>query len=93
MVVGGSQQETLDPGFVLLDTCQQGVADSSVHTRNMIQDHKLYGKEIEKKMDLISSICKIPCRSVDENVILFNGVFLQMIFRQISINDDDDDER
>ncbi|VDP62133.1 unnamed protein product [Schistosoma mattheei] len=26
MVVGGSQQETLDPGFVLFDTCQQGVA-------------------------------------------------------------------
>ncbi|VDP51996.1 unnamed protein product [Schistosoma margrebowiei] len=25
MVVGGSQQETLEPGFVLLDTCQQGV--------------------------------------------------------------------
>ncbi|VDO84459.1 unnamed protein product [Schistosoma margrebowiei] len=25
MVVGGSQQETLDPGFVLLDTRQQGV--------------------------------------------------------------------
>ncbi|VDO89426.1 unnamed protein product [Schistosoma curassoni] len=24
MVVGGSRQETLDPGFVLLDTCQQG---------------------------------------------------------------------
>ncbi|VDP71802.1 unnamed protein product [Schistosoma curassoni] len=26
MVVGGSQQETLDPGFVLLGTRQQGVA-------------------------------------------------------------------
>ncbi|VDP52212.1 unnamed protein product [Schistosoma margrebowiei] len=25
MVVGGSQQETLDPGFVLLGTRQQGV--------------------------------------------------------------------
>ncbi|VDO61263.1 unnamed protein product [Schistosoma curassoni] len=25
MVVGGSRQETLDPGFVLLGTCQQGV--------------------------------------------------------------------
>ncbi|VDP25321.1 unnamed protein product [Schistosoma margrebowiei] len=25
MVVGGSQQETLDPGFVLLGTHQQGV--------------------------------------------------------------------
>ncbi|VDO58755.1 unnamed protein product [Schistosoma margrebowiei] len=25
MVIGGSQQETLDPGFVLLGTCQQGV--------------------------------------------------------------------
>ncbi|VDP55024.1 unnamed protein product [Schistosoma mattheei] len=25
MVVGGSQQETLDPGFVLLGTPQQGV--------------------------------------------------------------------
>ncbi|VDP68817.1 unnamed protein product, partial [Schistosoma mattheei] len=25
MVVGGSQQETLDPGFVLLGTCQQGI--------------------------------------------------------------------
>ncbi|VDO98345.1 unnamed protein product [Schistosoma curassoni] len=25
MVVGGSQPETADPGFVLLDTCQQGV--------------------------------------------------------------------
>ncbi|VDO98282.1 unnamed protein product [Schistosoma margrebowiei] len=25
MVVGGSQQEILDPGFVLLSTCQQGV--------------------------------------------------------------------
>ncbi|VDP53461.1 unnamed protein product [Schistosoma margrebowiei] len=25
MAVGGSQQETLDPGLVLLDTCQQGV--------------------------------------------------------------------
>ncbi|VDO97824.1 unnamed protein product, partial [Schistosoma margrebowiei] len=25
MVVGGSQQETLDPGFVLHGTCQQGV--------------------------------------------------------------------
>ncbi|VDO52536.1 unnamed protein product [Schistosoma margrebowiei] len=25
MVVGGSQQETLDSDFVLLDTCQQGV--------------------------------------------------------------------
>ncbi|VDP16689.1 unnamed protein product [Schistosoma margrebowiei] len=25
MVVGGSQQETLNPGFVLLDTRQQGV--------------------------------------------------------------------
>ncbi|VDP37874.1 unnamed protein product, partial [Schistosoma margrebowiei] len=25
MVVGGSRQETLDPGFVLLDTRQQGV--------------------------------------------------------------------
>ncbi|VDP24834.1 unnamed protein product [Schistosoma curassoni] len=25
MVVGDSQQETLDPGFVLLDTRQQGV--------------------------------------------------------------------
>ncbi|VDP74023.1 unnamed protein product [Schistosoma curassoni] len=25
MVVGGSQQETLDPGFVLLSTRQQGV--------------------------------------------------------------------
>ncbi|VDO56606.1 unnamed protein product, partial [Schistosoma margrebowiei] len=25
MVVGGSQQETLDPGFVLLCTRQQGV--------------------------------------------------------------------
>ncbi|VDP79585.1 unnamed protein product [Schistosoma curassoni] len=25
MVVGGSQQETLDPGFMLLDTRQQGV--------------------------------------------------------------------
>ncbi|VDP18930.1 unnamed protein product [Schistosoma margrebowiei] len=25
MLVGGSQQETLDPGFVLLGTCQQGV--------------------------------------------------------------------
>ncbi|VDP57987.1 unnamed protein product [Schistosoma curassoni] len=25
MVVGGSQQETLDPGFVLLDTRQKGV--------------------------------------------------------------------
>ncbi|VDP48288.1 unnamed protein product [Schistosoma curassoni] len=25
MVVGGSQQETLDPGFVLLDTRQQDV--------------------------------------------------------------------
>ncbi|VDP55890.1 unnamed protein product [Schistosoma mattheei] len=25
MVVGGSQQETLDPGFVLLSTPQQGV--------------------------------------------------------------------
>ncbi|VDP24942.1 unnamed protein product [Schistosoma mattheei] len=25
MVVGGSQQKTLDPGFVLLDTHQQGV--------------------------------------------------------------------
>ncbi|VDP07574.1 unnamed protein product [Schistosoma mattheei] len=25
MVMGGSQQETLDPGFVLLDTRQQGV--------------------------------------------------------------------
>ncbi|VDO57871.1 unnamed protein product [Schistosoma margrebowiei] len=24
MVVGGSQQETLDPGFVLLGTCRQG---------------------------------------------------------------------
>ncbi|VDO76481.1 unnamed protein product [Schistosoma margrebowiei] len=26
MVVGGSQQETLDPGFVLLGTRQQGVS-------------------------------------------------------------------
>ncbi|VDP44033.1 unnamed protein product [Schistosoma mattheei] len=25
MVVGGSRQETLDPGFVLLGTCQQSV--------------------------------------------------------------------
>ncbi|VDP58089.1 unnamed protein product [Schistosoma curassoni] len=25
MVVGGSRQETLDPSFVLLGTCQQGV--------------------------------------------------------------------
>ncbi|VDP26526.1 unnamed protein product [Schistosoma curassoni] len=25
MLVGGSRQETLDPGFVLLGTCQQGV--------------------------------------------------------------------
>ncbi|VDP41954.1 unnamed protein product [Schistosoma mattheei] len=25
MVVGGSRQETLEPGFVLLGTCQQGV--------------------------------------------------------------------
>ncbi|VDP76239.1 unnamed protein product [Schistosoma mattheei] len=25
MVVGGSRQETLDPDFVLLGTCQQGV--------------------------------------------------------------------
>ncbi|VDO77914.1 unnamed protein product [Schistosoma margrebowiei] len=25
MVVGGSQQETLDLGFVLIATCQQGV--------------------------------------------------------------------
>ncbi|VDP62393.1 unnamed protein product [Schistosoma curassoni] len=25
MVAGGSQQETLHPGFVLLGTCQQGV--------------------------------------------------------------------
>ncbi|VDP38268.1 unnamed protein product [Schistosoma mattheei] len=25
MVDGGSQQETLDPGFVLLGSCQQGV--------------------------------------------------------------------
>ncbi|VDO62447.1 unnamed protein product [Schistosoma margrebowiei] len=25
MVVGGSRQETLDQGFALLDTCQQGV--------------------------------------------------------------------
>ncbi|VDP39535.1 unnamed protein product [Schistosoma margrebowiei] len=25
MVVGGSQQETSDPGFVLLGTCQQDV--------------------------------------------------------------------
>ncbi|VDO94846.1 unnamed protein product [Schistosoma margrebowiei] len=25
MVVGGSQQETLDSGFVLLGTCQQGI--------------------------------------------------------------------
>ncbi|VDP43015.1 unnamed protein product [Schistosoma mattheei] len=25
MVVRGSEQETLDPGFVLLGTCQQGV--------------------------------------------------------------------
>ncbi|VDO76282.1 unnamed protein product [Schistosoma curassoni] len=25
MVVEGSRQETLDPGFVLLGTCQQGV--------------------------------------------------------------------
>ncbi|VDO85993.1 unnamed protein product [Schistosoma curassoni] len=25
MVVGGSQQETLDPGCVLLGTCQQGI--------------------------------------------------------------------
>ncbi|VDP63199.1 unnamed protein product [Schistosoma mattheei] len=25
MVVGGSQQETLDPGFVLLGTSQEGV--------------------------------------------------------------------
>ncbi|VDP55721.1 unnamed protein product [Schistosoma mattheei] len=25
MVVGGSQQETLNPGFVILGTCQQGV--------------------------------------------------------------------
>ncbi|VDP23079.1 unnamed protein product [Schistosoma margrebowiei] len=25
MVVGGSRQETLDPGFVLLGTCRQGV--------------------------------------------------------------------
>ncbi|VDP07810.1 unnamed protein product [Schistosoma mattheei] len=25
MVVGGSRQETLDPGFVLLETRQQGV--------------------------------------------------------------------
>ncbi|VDP81887.1 unnamed protein product, partial [Schistosoma curassoni] len=27
MVVGGSQKETLDPGFMLLDTHQQGVPD------------------------------------------------------------------
>ncbi|VDP41269.1 unnamed protein product [Schistosoma mattheei] len=26
MVIGGSQQETLDPGFVLLGTRQQGVS-------------------------------------------------------------------
>ncbi|VDP42533.1 unnamed protein product [Schistosoma mattheei] len=26
MVVGGSQQLTLDPGFLLLGTCQQGVS-------------------------------------------------------------------
>ncbi|VDP25632.1 unnamed protein product [Schistosoma margrebowiei] len=26
MLVGGSQQETLDPGFMLLDTHQQGVS-------------------------------------------------------------------
>ncbi|VDP51249.1 unnamed protein product [Schistosoma margrebowiei] len=25
MVIGGSQQETLDPGFMLFDTRQQGV--------------------------------------------------------------------
>ncbi|VDP27304.1 unnamed protein product [Schistosoma margrebowiei] len=25
MVVGGSQQKTLDPSFVLLDTCQKGI--------------------------------------------------------------------
>ncbi|VDP56087.1 unnamed protein product [Schistosoma mattheei] len=25
MVVGGSQQETMDPDFLLLDTCQQDV--------------------------------------------------------------------
>ncbi|VDO99492.1 unnamed protein product, partial [Schistosoma margrebowiei] len=25
MVIGGSQQDTLDPGFALLDTHQQGV--------------------------------------------------------------------
>uniref|UniRef100_A0A183L2K4 SAM-dependent methyltransferase n=1 Tax=Schistosoma curassoni TaxID=6186 RepID=A0A183L2K4_9TREM len=25
LVVGGSRQKTLDPGFVLLSTCQQGV--------------------------------------------------------------------
>ncbi|VDP34699.1 unnamed protein product [Schistosoma curassoni] len=25
MVVGGSRQETLDPGLVLISTCQQGV--------------------------------------------------------------------
>ncbi|VDO62417.1 unnamed protein product [Schistosoma margrebowiei] len=37
MVVGGSQQGTLDPGFVLLGTRQQGVPTSTSEGKHGIQ--------------------------------------------------------
>ncbi|VDP30410.1 unnamed protein product [Schistosoma margrebowiei] len=55
MVVGGSQQETLDPGFVLLGTRQQGVPNflHSVisYIVKILQDiHYLMNNLVENKM-------------------------------------------
>ncbi|VDP24004.1 unnamed protein product [Schistosoma margrebowiei] len=71
MVVGGSRPETLDPGFVLLGTCKQGVPirnECSLYTGHK-EENPTHKQEIELMISNIACKALIRCESHGPTVI------------------------
>ncbi|VDP65201.1 unnamed protein product [Schistosoma mattheei] len=65
MVVGGSRQKTLDPGFVLLGTRQQGVPVMLAERKDT---DELYAVKILKK-DVVLQDDDVDCAMIERRVL------------------------